>query len=189
MNALETERLTLRPITLEDAPLVLAVMNDPDFVRYVSDRGLRTPADAARYITEKMLPGFEQNGFGMCAVRLKESGMPIGTCGIFKRNRGDDAEIGFAFLPNFRGRGFALEAAAAVMNYARDVLKLTRIIAATKPINAESIKLLEKLGMRFERMIFDDACKAEMKLFASAYVRQLDYGVTRVAAATEKGES
>ena len=166
MNILETERLTLRPITLDDAPLVLAVMSDPDFVRYVSDRGLRTPADAARYITEKMLPGFEQNGFGMCGVRLKESGTPIGTCGVFKRNPADDAEIGFAFLPGFRGRGFALEAAAAVMNYARDVQKLTRIVAATKPANAGSIKLLEKLGMRFERMIFDEASQSEMKLFA-----------------------
>jgi RimJ/RimL family protein N-acetyltransferase len=115
-----------------------------------------------------MLPGFEQNGFGMCAVTLKQSGTAIGTCGIFKRNPADDVELGFAFLPGFRGQGLALEAAAASMSYGWDTLKLTRIIAATNPDNHSSIRLLEKLGMRFEQMIFDAASKSDMKLFATS---------------------
>ena len=167
MGPIETERLILRPITAEDAPLVLAVMNDPDFIRYVSDRGLRTNTDAERYISERMLPGYEKNGFGMCAVCLKQSGSAIGTCGIFKRNPTDDVELGFAFRPEFRGQGFALEAASASMVYGLNALKLTRIVAATNPNNHSSMRLLEKLGMRFEKMIFDAASNSEMKLFAT----------------------
>ena len=166
MGSIETERLLLHPITVDHAPVVLAVMNDPDFIRYVSDRGLRTTSDAERYITEKILPGFERNGFGMCAVTLKQSETAIGTCGVFKRNPADDVELGFAFLPGFRGRGLALEAATASMSYGWDTLKLTRIIAATNPNNHSSIRLLEKVGMQFEKLIFDAASNSEMKLFA-----------------------
>src|SRR3954453_21494500 len=101
MNVLQTERLTMRPVIEEDAALVLALMNDPAFILYVGDRGLRTPADAARYITEKILPGFSQNGFGMNVVEVKESGIAIGTCGLFKRQPADDVELGFAFLREF----------------------------------------------------------------------------------------
>ena len=165
MQILETERLTLRSITEDDAALILELMNDPAFIEYVADRGLRTPADAGRYIAEKMLPGFKQNGFGMCVVELKESRKAIGTCGLFKRQLVDDAEIGFAFLREFWGQGFAYEAAAAIMRYGCDELKLPRIVAATNPNNATSIKLLEKLGLRIERVIFDAASNSEMKLF------------------------
>ena len=165
MQILETERLTLRSIAEDDASLVLELMNDPAFIEYVADRGLRTRADAAHYITDKMLPGFKQNGFGMCVVELKESRKAIGICGLFKRQLVDDAEIGFAFLREFWGQGFAYEAAAAIMRYGCDELKSPRIIAATNPNNATSIKLLEKLGLRIERVIFDAASNSEMKLF------------------------
>ena len=166
MDPIQTERLELRLITEADAPLVLAVMNDPDFIRYVSDRGLRIEADAARYIREKMFPGVERDGFGMCVVQLKDSGVPIGTCGIFKRQPVDEPQLGFAFLPEFRARGFALEAAKVLMDYGRDVLKFSKIVAAANPNNASSIKLLEKLGMHFERMEYDEPSNSEMKVFS-----------------------
>jgi RimJ/RimL family protein N-acetyltransferase len=166
MNVLETDRLTLRWINREDALLILAVMNEPAFIRYVSDRGLRTADDASRYIVAKMVPGLERDGFGMCAVRLKPGGTPIGTCGLFRRDPADDVEIGFAFLRDFWGHGFAYEAAAATMAYGRDVLKLARIVAATNGKNTNSIKLLEKLGMRFEDNIFDPVSNSQMKLFS-----------------------
>ncbi len=158
MNLLETERLTLRPITLADAPLLLGVMNDPAFIEHVADRGLRTTEDGERYIAEKMLPSFAQHGFGMYVVELKETGRTIGTCGLFKREEMEDVDIGYAFLREYWGQGFAYEAAAALLAHGRDVLRLPKIIAMTGPNNASSIKLLEKLGLRFERMIkFGDA--------------------------------
>lgn len=166
MKLLATERLTLRPITEDDAPLILGVMNEPDFIRFVSDRGLRTPADAARYIAEKILPGIQRDGFGMCVVRLKKSGTPIGTCGLFKRQQTDVVEIGFGLLSEFWGKGFAHEAATAIMAYGRDVLKLTKIIGVTHPENVSSIKLLEKLGMRYGSVIVDAASEGAMKLFS-----------------------
>lgn len=165
MHLLETERLTLRPVVESDAALILALMNDPAFIQYVADRGLRTSDDAARYIAEKMLPGFRENGFGMNVVALKESGIPIGTCGLFKRKPVDDLELGFAFLRDFWGQGFAYEAASAMMAHGSNALGSTRIVAATSPNNVSSINLLEKLGLRFERLIFDEATHSELKLF------------------------
>lgn len=153
MKVLETERLTLRWMTLEDAPFLLELMNDPAFILNVADRGLRTTEDAANYIAAKMLPSYAQFGFGVNVAELKETGMPIGTCGLFKRETMEDVDIGYAFLRKFWRQGFAYEAAAAVMAHGRDVLKLPRIVGMTAPENAGSIKLLEKLGLRFERMI------------------------------------
>lgn len=165
MNVLETERLTLRRIALADAPLLLGVMNDPAFIEHVADRGLRTTDDGERYIAEKMLPSFEQHGFGMYVVDLKEFGTPIGTCGLFKREEMEDVDIGYAFLREYWGQGFAYEAAAAVMAYGRDVLGLPKIIAMTGPENISSIKLLEKLGLRFERMVRFGEAGDERRLF------------------------
>jgi RimJ/RimL family protein N-acetyltransferase len=165
MKILETKRLTLRAISEADAELVLAVMNDPAFIQYVSDRGLRTREDAACYIRERILPGFDRDGFGMNVVELKTSQLPIGTCGLFKRQPTDDAELGFAYLREFWGQGFAYESAAALINHARDVMKLPRIVATTTPDNASSIKLLERLGFRLERSFFDEINNAELQLF------------------------
>lgn len=166
MIVLETERLRLRWITLDDAPFLLELMNDPAFIENVADRGLRTAEDAARYITEKMLPSFEQNGFGMNVVELKTSGTPVGTCGLFKREHMEHVDIGYAFLRTFWGHGFAYEAAVTLLQHGREVLGIPKIVAVTAPGNASSIKLLEKLGLRFERMIDMPGYEGESKLFA-----------------------
>jgi RimJ/RimL family protein N-acetyltransferase len=166
MKVLETERMTLRWLTLEDAPFLLELMNDPAFIQNVADRGLRTTTDAANYIAEKMLPSYEQFGFGMNVAELKETGMPIGTCGLFKRETMDHVDIGYAFLRQFWRQGFAYEAAAAVIVHGRETLHIPKIVGMTAPGNESSIKLLEKLGLRFERMIQMPGYEGESKLFA-----------------------
>ncbi|MEO5721819.1 MAG: GNAT family N-acetyltransferase [Chthoniobacterales bacterium] len=166
MNVLETERLRLRWVTLDDAAFLLEVMNDPAFIANVADRGLRTPDAAARYMSEKILPSYEQFGFGMNVVELKATGRAIGTCGLFKRETMEHVDIGYAFLREFWGQGYALEAATAVMAHGCDVLRIPKIVAMTAPTNESSIKLLEKLGLRFERMIQMEGYGGESKLFA-----------------------
>ena len=154
MKILETERLTLHQMTEEDAPFLLELMNEPAFVRFVADRGLRTVEDAAGYLAERILPSYDQFGFGFYRVDLKESATPIGICGLVKRETLEWVDIGFALLRRFCSHGYAWEAAAAVMEHGRTVLKLSRIVAVTMPDNRNSIRLLEKLGLRFERRLF-----------------------------------
>ena len=165
MKVLETERLTLRWMTLEDASFLLELMNDPAFIQNVADRGLRTPADAADYIAEKMFPSYEQFGFGMSVVELKESGTRVGTCGLFKRETMEHVDIGYAFLRQYWRQGLAYEAAAATLAYGREVLQLPKIVAMTAPSNTSSIKLLEKLGLRYEGMIQIPGYEGASKLF------------------------
>lgn len=153
MTRLETERLRLRDLDPErDAAFMLAVLNEPAFIANVADRGVRTEAEAADYIREKLMPSYEQFGFGFFAVELKESGVPIGICGLIKRPVLDDVDIGYSLLEEYWGQGYAHEAAVAVLDYGRNVLRLPRIVAFTAPHNRSSIRLLEKLGLRFERM-------------------------------------
>ncbi len=166
MKVLETERLRLRWLTLADAPFLLALMNEPAFIQNVADRGLRTPEDAARYIAEKMLPSYEENGFGPNVVELKNAGDPIGTCGLYQRPAMEEVDIGYAFLHPYWGRGYAREAAAAVLHHGREVLRIPKIVALTAPTNESSIRLLEKLGLRYERMIQLEGYASESKLFA-----------------------
>lgn len=165
MMVLETERLRLRRITLEDAPLLLELMNDPAFLEHVGDRGLRTVADAERYLAEKLLPSFDNFGFGLCVVELKTTGEPVGMCGLFKRETMEDVDIGYSTRRAFWRRGFAGEAAAALLAHGREVLKLPRIVAITGPRNTSSSRLLEKLGLRFERMIKMPDTEEERRLF------------------------
>ena len=152
MDTLQTERLTLRELSEQDAPLMLAVLTDPDFLRNIGDRGVHTEDDARRYIVDGPIAMYRQYNFGMYRVELKD-GTPVGLCGLVKRDGLEDVDIGFAFLPRYRGRGYALEAAQAVMAYGRDTIGLKRIVAIALPDNLPSVQLLEKLGMQAERHI------------------------------------
>ena len=154
-RVLETDRLSLRELTQDDAEFIVAQLNDPDFIRNVVDRGVRT------------IEGYHRHGFGLLLVELKGAHTPIGICGLIKRDALDDVDIGFAFLPPYRSQGFALEAATATVRLARR-LGLSRIVAIVAPHNADSIKLLDKLGFRHERRIRlgDDA--EELLLYAVA---------------------
>ena len=153
-------------MTLGDAPFMLETLNEPSFIRNVADRGVRTLDDAADYIRTKIMPSYEQFGFGFYIVELKESGTPIGVCGIVKRETMEDVDIGYSLLDRFAGNGYAFEAAAAVMEHGRSVHGLTRIVGMTAPENHRSIKLLEKLGLRYEKMVQLPTFEVPSKLFA-----------------------
>ncbi len=158
---LETERLRLRRLDASDAAFILRLVNDPDWLRYIGDRGVRTLGDAERYIASGPEAMYEKHGFGLLAVERKQEAGPIGICGLLKRDTLPDVDIGFAFLPDFRGRGYALEAARATLAWAQDGLGLARVIAITAPDNFRSRALLEKIGLRYERTtILPDGAEA-----------------------------
>jgi len=153
VKVLETPRLTLRRFTLDDAAFVLELVNDPAWLEHIGDRKVRTLEDARAYLRKGALAMYETLGFGMYVVTLRKSGESIGTCGLVKRDGLDDVDIGYAFLPGHRGQGFAFESAAAVLDHATRELGLKRIVAIVSAGNHRSIRILEKIGLKFERMI------------------------------------
>ena len=166
MNVLETDRLILRKLSTDDAGFILELLNEPSFLRFIGDKGVRTLDDAREYILQGPIASYERHGFGLYLTALKEGGVPIGMCGLLKRESLADVDIGFAFLPAFWSRGYALESASAVKAYGLNTLGLKRIVAITNPDNEASIKLLEKIGLKYERMIRMSEDGPEIKLFA-----------------------
>jgi RimJ/RimL family protein N-acetyltransferase len=165
---IDTPRLALRELALDDAPFILELVNDPAWLRYIGDRGVRTLDDARAYLRNGPLASYARWGFGLWAVVGKESDSlrPIGLCGLIRRDQLDDVDLGFAFLPQYRGLGYASEAGAAVLDHARDVLNLKRVVAITTQDNAASIGALRKLGFRFERLIRWPDEDIDLNLFA-----------------------
>lgn len=153
MTVLETPRLTLRELTPADAGFVLELVNEPLWLQFIGDRGVRTLADAEGYIRKGPMASYAQHGFGLWCVARKADGVPLGMCGLLKRETIPDIDIGFAFLSRFHGQGYAAEAASATLDHARRKLGLKRVAAITSPGNTASIRLLEKHGLRFERML------------------------------------
>ena len=169
MKPIQTRRLRLRPFEPErDAAFLLEVLNEPDYIANVADRGVRTLEAAADFIRVKFLPNHERYGVGYCVVELKTSCVPIGTCGLIKRDTLDDFDIGYSILARFSGNGYAFEAAAALMEYGRNELGLRRIIGLTSPTNEKSAHLLEKLGLRYERNVQVPGFATESRLFIEA---------------------
>lgn len=166
MKVLETERLILRRLTVEDGEFILELLNDPSWLRFIGDKGVRTLDDACDYILKSPIAMYERLGFGLYLTELKYESVPIGICGLIKRDSLEDVDIGFAFLPNYRGKGYAFESASAVMSYGRRNFGLSRVVAITSPDNYGSAKLLEKLGFNFEKMVKLSSDSKEVKLFA-----------------------
>ena len=160
MQTLETERLRLRAFTTDDAPFILTLLNEPSFLRFIGDKNVRTLADAQQYLVTGPIASYNIHGFGIMLVELKDTNIPIGMCGLIKREDLPAPDVGFAFIPDYWRQGFAFEAATAIMNDARERLKLTNILAIVNPDNESSIKLLERLGLKFERI------KSDVKLYA-----------------------
>jgi RimJ/RimL family protein N-acetyltransferase len=163
---LTTKRLIIRPFTLDDDAFVLALLNDPEWLRYIGDRGVRTREDAQRQIADKYLASYARDGVGLMAVTLREQAAPIGMCGLIKREGLTDVDIGFAFLPEYRAQGYALEAAHAVLVHGRDVLNIKRVVAITLPENTASIRLIEKIGLSFESHVELPHDEAKLALYA-----------------------
>lgn len=147
MKVLETERLTLRYLEMSDAEFILGLLNEPSFHRYIGDKGVRTLDDAREYIRSGPRASYEENGFGLYCTEITADHTPIGICGLVKRPQLDDPDVGFAFLPAFWSRGYATEAAAAVLRYGREDLEIERIVAITSPDNDASARVLVKIGL------------------------------------------
>jgi RimJ/RimL family protein N-acetyltransferase len=168
MKVLETERLILRWLTVDDGEFILELLNEPSWLRFIGDKDVRT-LDAARdYISKSFVAMYERLGFGLYLTELKGEGTPIGICGLIKRDSLKDVDIGFAFLPKFWGKGYAYESASAVMAYGKKTFGINRLAAITSPDNYDSARLLEKLGFNFERMIKPSDEGAEISLYTSA---------------------
>ena len=165
LTNLQTERLLLRPFTIDDAEFILTLLNEPSFLRYIGDKKVRNLDDARQYILNGPVASYERHGFGLCLVELRESHAPIGMCGLLKRDELPDPDIGFALLPDFWSKGFAFEASTAVLDDARERLKLERILAITSVDNHASIDLLQRLGFTFEGLRQLASDREPVKLF------------------------
>lgn len=156
MQRLETERLSLRWFTDDDAEFLLKLLNDPAFIRNIADRKVRDIPGAIEYIAKFKREGYDKLGFGVFLVELKATGEKIGICSLVKRPTLADVDIGFAFLPEYLGKGYAYESSEAVLNYTRNVLKFERIVGICDPGNTASCRLLEKLGLSLEERLLLD---------------------------------
>jgi RimJ/RimL family protein N-acetyltransferase len=167
VHGITTPRLRLRRFTESDAPFALALLNDPDWLRFIGDKQVRTLEDAGAYLREGPITMYARFGLGLLCVDLKDSGQTIGMCGLIQRDGVADLDIGFAFLPAFRDQGFAREAASATLAHGHDSLGIKRIVAFTAPDNSRSVRLLGKIGMQIERTVTLPDSAEELLLFAS----------------------
>jgi RimJ/RimL family protein N-acetyltransferase len=166
MIELETERLTLREFSARDADFILNLLNEPSFIQNIGDRGVRTLADAEGYLERGPLASYAKHGFGLLAVSSKETGELMGMCGLIKRDTLDDVDLGYAFLPKFWSKGYAVEAARRVAVFAREIVGLARIVAIVDPLNTGSIRVLERIGMSFEKHVRLSKDDIELSLYA-----------------------
>ena len=168
LHVLDTARLALRRLSAADAAFIVELLNDPSFIRNIGDRHVRTPDDARAYIANGPEAMYARFGFGLFLVTLLDTGAPIGICGLLKRDTLDDIDIGFAFLPAFWSRGYALEAAQACKQWAVANLDARRLVAIVLPSNERSIHLLGKMGFTYEKLVRlgDDA--EELALYGCA---------------------
>lgn len=167
MTVLETERLLLERLTSNDDAFIVELLNEPAFLKYIGDRGVRNQEDARNYISTGPASKFDTDGFGLCRVTLKESGDAIGICGLLRRETLDDVDIGYAFLRRHRQQGYAQEAAAGTLKWARESLGFQRVIAIVTPNNEPSIQVLRKIGMEYESMVRLVEDESELMLFAT----------------------
>jgi [ribosomal protein S5]-alanine N-acetyltransferase len=153
MSPIETARLSIREISEADGEFIFGLMNEPAYIRYIGDRGIRTPENARAYILDKLAASYARFGFGMYLVELKGGPEAVGICGFVKRDSLEHPDIGFAFLREHWSRGFAFEASSAVLGHGFGALGLKTVLGVTLPDNRGSIRLLERLGLRFQKMI------------------------------------
>lgn len=153
MKILETERLILSEVTENDAEFMLDLLNQPSFIKYIGDRNVRTIDEAKDFIKTRYRKSYDDNGFGLYLVELKEDKTSLGICGFVKRDNFQYADIGFAFLPQFEKQGYAFESAQAVMEYGEKTLGFKEVLAITTQDNESSGRLLNKLNFKFNELI------------------------------------
>lgn len=166
---IETNRLILREFNLEDSKFIQNLLNTPKWIKFIGDRGIKSKKDAKNYLTNGPIKSYQQNGFGLWLVTLKESLIPVGMCGILKREFLEDYDIGFAMLPEYESNGYCYEAANGTLLFAKNKLKLSRIVGFTLQYNNRSINLLNKLGFKYEKMIRMPNDDDDLALFAKTF--------------------
>jgi RimJ/RimL family protein N-acetyltransferase len=164
---LETQRLLLRELSLEDAAFIKTLVNTPSWIEYIGNRHVNCIEDAETYLQNKLMKSYEQNGFGHWLVQLKETQQSIGICGFVNRTYLKNCDIGFAYLPQFTKLGYAYEMASAVLQFGKETLKMETIVAITMASNTPSIQLLTKLGLHFEKLFFEPNDPQELMLFST----------------------
>ena len=162
---LETKRLTLRHLTLEDDGFILKLLNTPTWLKFIGNKNVYNIQDAKNYLTNGPMTSYKEHGFGLWLVLLKETNTPIGICGLLKREYLENVDIGFALLPDYEGLGYGFEITSATIEHSRNILLLDKIVAITDAYNASSIKLLNKLGFHFDRKVITSD-KEEVLLFS-----------------------
>jgi RimJ/RimL family protein N-acetyltransferase len=166
-SILETERLTLREFTINDTAFIIELLNSPGWLAFIGDRNVKTREQAITYLENGPIKSYQENGYGLSLVEIKDDKTPIGMCGIINRKNLENPDIGFALLPQYGGKGFAFEIAQATMIYAKDILKLPTVCAITLANNKSSIKLLEKLGMKFVKLFYFPDNNEELMLYSN----------------------
>lgn len=174
---LETTRLSLRWLTQDDAGLMLAIWNDPAFIQFVGDRGIRNADEAGEAMQSGVFKLYENYGYGPFRVGLKGNETPVGICGLFRREGLDVPDLGYATLPEHCGKGYAFEAAGAVLDYANKELAIERVIAIISPENAASIGLIGKLGFEFERMHTMPGDDSAVRVYAKRLIDEDPHGL------------
>jgi len=167
MNILETDRLIIATLTLKDAPFIFELTNTPEWLQFIGDRGIKNITDAENYIINGPVASYEKHGHGLYLVTLKDTAVSVGICGIIKRDTLEHADIGFALLTEYNGKGYAHESASAVLGYAKETLGLKKIVAITLRANHRSVNLLTKLGLVFEKMVSFPPKEEELMLFTT----------------------
>ncbi len=162
---MQTERLHLAPLSPEDAGFILELVNSPGWLQYIGDRNIHTVEEAEGFIRKGPMTSFETNGYGAYRMTLRETGQHIGTCGLYKREGLDHPDLGFALLPGFEGKGYALEASLKIMTEARS-LGLNRLMAITAKNNQRSMGLLQRLGFEWKGYVTLPNDQEVLNLFA-----------------------
>ncbi len=154
MKILETERLFIREMdSATDAEFIFELLNTPKFIKYIGDRGVRSAGEAGDFIENRYRLSYRDNGYGLYLVERKNDGVSVGLCGFVKRDTLPGPDIGFAFLPDYERQGYGFESADAMMRHGREKLGFTTILAITSLDNDASGRLLEKIGLQFDRLI------------------------------------
>jgi len=165
IKIIETERLSIRPTIEEDADFILELFNTPKWKEHIGERNLNTSEDAARYIREKMMPQFETHGYSNNTLIRKTDQVKVGTCGLYDREGLEGVDIGFALLPAYEKMGYAYEASSKIMTEALETFKIKKISAITTEANIDSQRLIEKLGLKYIKMIFLPNDEEELMLY------------------------
>jgi RimJ/RimL family protein N-acetyltransferase len=165
MTITETDRLRLREFTLNDAPFILELLNTPGWLRFIGNRNMTKLSEAEMYISDVLISSYLKYEYGLYLVELKKGNTPVGMCGLVKRDYLEETDLGFALMPEYEGKGYALESAVAIINYTKQTLGLLKLSAITVKENTSSIKLLEKLNFKFEKTITSEGTGEELMLY------------------------